>query len=81
MGRETGLLTARDGYVLDKMFADWPPLTEEWLALLTRKRMLARMPADAPAPLEFVTPETARAASSASSAAAVRDSVETSVAS
>ena len=58
MGRETGLLTARDGYVLDKMFADWPPLTEEWLALLTRKRMLARMPADAPAPASLAAIDT-----------------------
>ena len=55
MGRETGLLTARDGYVLDRMFASWPPLTEEWLSLLERKLTLARLPADAPAPAGLAT--------------------------
>lgn len=55
MGRETGLLTARDGYVLDRMLAGWPPLTEEWLSLLKRKLALARLPADAPAPAGLAT--------------------------
>ena len=29
MGREPGLLTARDGYVLEKLLHDRPPLTDD----------------------------------------------------
>ena len=52
MGQDPAMLTMRDGYVLEKMLRDWPPLTEEWLALLKRKlaggRLAAagRVPAD-----------------------------------
>ena len=37
MGQDLALLTMRDGYVLEKMAADGPPLTEEWRELLRRK--------------------------------------------
>ena len=37
MGQNPALLTMRDGYVLEKMAADAPPLTEEWRTLLRRK--------------------------------------------
>ncbi|WP_411034331.1 hypothetical protein [Shinella sp. BYT-45] len=49
------MLTARDGYVLERMLRDWQPLTEEWLALLRRKLAAGRLPADAPAPRGLAT--------------------------
>jgi regulator of nucleoside diphosphate kinase len=45
MGRNPAMLTARDGYVLEKMLRDWPPLTEEWLVLLNRKLASGCLPA------------------------------------
>jgi regulator of nucleoside diphosphate kinase len=50
MGRDPGILTTRDGYVLDRMLRDWQPLAEEWLALLKRKLSADRLPMDAPVP-------------------------------
>ena len=44
MGRDPGLLTARDGYVLEKLLHDRPPLTDEWFRLLKRKLSLGRLP-------------------------------------
>ncbi len=55
MGRDPGMLTARDGYVLDRMLRDWPPLTEEWLALLKRKLAAGRLPAEARIPAGLAT--------------------------
>lgn len=55
MGQDPGLLTARDGYVLDRMFGDWPPLTAEWLTLLTRKLSAARLPEGARTPAGLAT--------------------------
>jgi regulator of nucleoside diphosphate kinase len=45
MGQDPCMLTARDGYILDRMLRDWPPLTDEWLALLRRKATARRLPA------------------------------------
>ncbi len=55
MGRDPGMLTATDGLVLDRMLRDWPPLTEEWLALLKRKLTLDRLPEQASAPAGLAT--------------------------
>lgn len=55
MGREPGTLTARDGYVLDRMLRDWPPLTDEWLALLRRKLAADRLPLEASIPAGLAT--------------------------
>lgn len=46
MGRDPAMLTARDFYVLEKMRRDWPPLTEEWSALLDRKLAAGRLPVE-----------------------------------
>jgi regulator of nucleoside diphosphate kinase len=53
MGQDPAMLTARDGYVLDKMLRDWPPLTSEWLALLKRKVSAGRLPLEAGAPADL----------------------------
>lgn len=53
MGRDPAMLTARDGYVLEKMLRDWPPLTDEWLALLKRKLSGGRLPAGARVPADL----------------------------
>lgn len=53
MGRDPGLLTARDAYVLETMFHDRPPLTPEWLALLTRKLSAGRLPPEAGIPADL----------------------------
>lgn len=53
MGRDPGMLTARDAYVLEKMFHDWPPLTQEWLVLLTRKLSGARLPPEVRMPADL----------------------------
>ncbi|MGB3876232.1 hypothetical protein [Shinella zoogloeoides] len=55
MGRDPGLLTARDGYVLEKLLHDRPPLTDEWFRLLKRKLSLGRLPLDAPLPAGLAT--------------------------
>ena len=55
MGQDPGMLTARDGYVLDRMLRDWQPLAEEWLALLKRKLSAGRLPMDAPVPPGLAT--------------------------
>ena len=44
MGQDPAILTARDGYLLEKMLRDWPPLTQEWLVLLERKLSAKRLP-------------------------------------
>jgi regulator of nucleoside diphosphate kinase len=53
MGQDPAMLTARDGYVLDKMLRDWPPLTSEWLTLLKRKVSAGRLPMEAHAPADL----------------------------
>jgi regulator of nucleoside diphosphate kinase len=53
MGRDPAMLTARDGYVLEKMLRDWPPLTQEWLALLKRKLSGGRLSAGARIPADL----------------------------
>lgn len=53
MGRDPAMLTARDGYVLEKMLRDWPPRTQEWLALLKRKLSGGRLPAGARIPADL----------------------------
>lgn len=53
MGRDPAMLTARDGYILEKMLRDWPPLTQEWLALLKRKLSGGRLPAGARIPADL----------------------------
>ena len=53
MGRDPGLLTARDAYILEKMVHDRPPLTPEWLALLTRKLSGGRLPPEARLPADL----------------------------
>lgn len=53
MGRDPAMLTARDGYVLEKMLRDWPPLTDEWLALLKRKLSGGRLPAGGRVPADL----------------------------
>ncbi|WLR92693.1 hypothetical protein [Shinella zoogloeoides] len=55
MGQDPGMLTARDFYVLEKISCDWPPLTEEWLALLRRKLSRPCLPPDAPVPGDLAT--------------------------
>lgn len=55
MGRDPGLLAARDAYVLERMLYDRPPLTAEWSALLRRKLALPRL-----AEGESVPPDLAR---------------------
>ena len=55
MGQDPGMLTARDGYVLDRMLRDWQPPAEEWLALLKRKLSAGRLPMDAPVPAGLAT--------------------------
>lgn len=55
MRRDPGMLTARDSYVLEKLLNGWPPLTEEWLALLRRKLSTARLPLGAPIPAGLAT--------------------------
>jgi len=58
MGQDPGILTARDGYLLDKVLRKWPPLTEEWQALLQRKLSSDRLPADAPTPPDLAAIDT-----------------------
>ncbi len=53
MGQDPAMLTARDGYVLDRMLREWPSLTPEWLALLKRKISIGRLPLEAPAPADL----------------------------
>ena len=55
MGRDPGMLTARDGYVLDRMLRDWQPLAQEWLALLKRKLSAGRLAMDATIPAGLAT--------------------------
>lgn len=55
MGQDPGMLTARDGYVLDRMLRDWPPLTEEWRALLARKLSAVRLPEETRIPAGLAT--------------------------
>ena len=55
MGRTPAMLTARDGYVLEKMLRDWPPLTEEWLVLLKRKLASGCRPAGERVPADLAT--------------------------
>ena len=55
MERDPGMLTARDGHVLENLLRDWPSLTEEWLALLKRKLSLGRLPAEARIPAGLAT--------------------------
>lgn len=55
MGQDPALLTMRDGYVLEKMAADWPPLTEEWLTLLRRKLSSRRLTAEGGMPADLAT--------------------------
>ena len=55
MGRDPAMLTARDGYVLEKLLRDWPPLTEEWLVLLKRKLAGGCLPAGSPIPADLAT--------------------------
>lgn len=55
MGHDPCMLTARDGYVLEKMRRDWPPPTAEWLALLDRKLSAGRLPAEGPIPAGLAT--------------------------
>jgi len=53
MKREPGMLVARDAYVLEKMARDRPPLTQEWKALLDRKLVAARLPAQSAVPSDL----------------------------
>ena len=53
MGRDPRMLTARDAYLLEKMFHDRPPLTQEWLALLARKLSGARLPPEMRIPADL----------------------------
>jgi regulator of nucleoside diphosphate kinase len=53
MGRDPAMLTTRDGYVLEKMLRDWPPLTQEWLALLKRKLASGCLPAQGRIPADL----------------------------
>lgn len=53
MGQDPAMLTARDGYVLDRMLRDWPPLTSEWLTLLKRKVSAGRLSVEAGAPADL----------------------------
>ena len=53
MGCDPAMLTARDLYVLERLRRDWPPLTEEWSTLLTRKLSAARLPAERRPPADL----------------------------
>jgi len=53
MGCDPAMLTARDLYVLERLRRDWPPLTEEWSTLLTRKLSAARLPAERRTPADL----------------------------
>ena len=55
MGQDPAMLTARDGYVLERLLHDRPPLTAEWLALLTRKVSGRRLPPEARIPDDLAT--------------------------
>jgi len=55
MGQDPATLTMRDGYVLERMAADWPPLTPEWLALLRRKLAARRLPGEGRVPADLAT--------------------------
>ena len=55
MGQDPATLTMRDGYVLEKMASDWPPLTEEWLALLRHKLAARRLPIEGRIPADLAT--------------------------
>jgi len=53
MRQDPATLTARDGYVLERMRRDWSPLTPEWLALLERKLTARRLPAEGLIPADL----------------------------
>lgn len=53
MGRDPAMLTVRDVYVLEKLRSDWPPLTDEWAALLERKLSTGRLPAEGRPPADL----------------------------
>lgn len=54
MDRDFCLLSARDGYLLDRMLRDWPAPPEEWRRLLKRKiGTAARLPLDVRVPLDL----------------------------
>ncbi len=55
MRQDPATLTARDGYVLERMLRDWSPLTPEWLALLKRKLTAGRLPAESRIPADLAT--------------------------
>ncbi|MBO9629700.1 MAG: hypothetical protein J7516_09720 [Shinella sp.] len=53
MGQNPALLTLRDGYVLEKMAADAPPLTEEWRTLLHSKLSSHRLALEGAIPADL----------------------------
>ena len=55
MGQDPATLTMRDGYVLEKMASDWPPLTQEWLELLRCKLAARRLPMEGRVPTDLAT--------------------------
>lgn len=55
MGQDPGMLTARDGYLLDRLLDDWQPPTDEWRRLLARKLAAGRLAMDARTPADLAT--------------------------
>lgn len=55
MERDCAMLTTRDGYVLERMLREGPPLTQEWRALLKRKLAAGRLPAESRIPPDLAT--------------------------
>ncbi len=55
MRQDPAMLTARDGYVLERMLHGWSPPTPEWLSLLKRKLTAGRLPAEGRTPADLAT--------------------------